>query len=96
MRVRLSRTAENDLSAIQEFYLDHAPDVADRVRLAIVAAIDLVGARPEIGPRSQHTPGLRSKLVVRYPFRIHYRVVDDIIEVVTIRHTAMREWPGER
>ncbi len=76
MKTRLTAQARADLRAIKEFYLRESSATADRVRLSILLAIELIGSRPAIGPRNRRTPEIRSKLVVRYPYRIHYRVVD--------------------
>jgi plasmid stabilization system protein ParE len=96
MRVRITRTARRDLRNIRAFYLESSPRTADRVRREILAAINLLAARPGIGlPHGQDSPALRSKLVLNYPFRIHYRVGDNAIEILHIRHTARRDWSAD-
>lgn len=96
MRVRLTARARADISAIREFYLHESRATADRVRRSINQALDLIASRPTIGPRNRRTPEIRSKLVLHYPYRIHYRVTGDQIEVLHIRHTARRPWPETR
>src|SRR5689334_5587312 len=92
MKVRLAPRARADLRAIREHYLDYSPTTADNVRQAIVHAINLVAARPDIGIRNRVMPDVFSKLVSRYPFRVHYRLRGDVLEVVHIRHTSRRAW----
>jgi hypothetical protein len=38
---------------------------------------------------------LRSRLVARYPYRIHYRVEDADVWIIHIRHSARRPWHEE-
>jgi hypothetical protein len=38
---------------------------------------------------------MRSKLVLRYPYRVHYRVENSDIWIIHIRHTARRAWESE-
>ena len=32
--------------------------------------------------------------LMRYPFKVFYRVVGDTVRIVHIRHTARRPWTG--
>jgi plasmid stabilization system protein ParE len=95
MKVILSPRARRDLAEIKDYYLRENPAGADKVRRSIAAAIDLLAFRPDLGPRDFGTE-LRSKLILRYPYRIHYRVKRSGLEVVHIRHTSRREWIGRR
>jgi plasmid stabilization system protein ParE len=65
-----------------------------RVRDAILASINLLQIRPAIGIHIVGELGLRSKLVVGYPYRIHFRIRDGALEILHIRHTARRPWQG--
>jgi plasmid stabilization system protein ParE len=38
----------------------------------------------------------RVTFVVRYPYKIFYRVRHDIVEILHIRHTSRRAWTGDR
>jgi plasmid stabilization system protein ParE len=87
MKIRLSPQARADLRAIREHYLGYSRLTADTVRQSILQAIELVAVRPMIGIQDQLRPGVLSKLVARYPYRIHY-----VLEVLHIRHTARRPW----
>jgi plasmid stabilization system protein ParE len=39
-------------------------------------------------------PDVRAVLVLRYPYKIFYRVRGDTVEILHIRHTAQRPWVG--
>jgi plasmid stabilization system protein ParE len=41
-------------------------------------------------------PDVRVKFLVRYPYKMFYRVRADGVEIVHIRHTSRRPWVGER
>jgi plasmid stabilization system protein ParE len=92
MKVRLTRQARTDLREIREYHLRDYPATADQIRGAIADAIRLLSLRPDVGPPNRHVPGLRSKLVLRYPYRIHYRVSGDVLIVLHVHHTARRDW----
>jgi toxin ParE1/3/4 len=95
MTVRFTRRARNDLRDILEYIAKENPATSDRLRGAFLDAINLVGTRPDLGIRNPKIPGLRSRLVTRFPYRIHYRVQNDAISRVHIRHSARRPWNGE-
>ena len=66
------------------------PAAAARVGRAIFDATALIAARPYLGIRNARAPELRSRLVTRYPYRIHYFVEDADVWIVHIRHSARR------
>jgi toxin ParE1/3/4 len=95
MTLRFTPRARNDLRDILQYIANDNPAAADRVRLAFLDAIKLIGTRPHLGIRGSKSPELRSRLVTRYPYRIHYRIEDDDVWIVHIRHSARRPWNGE-
>lgn len=95
MTPRFTRRALNDLRDILEYIAKENPAAADRVRVAFLDAIKLVGTPPHLGMRNSKAPELRSRLVTRYPYRIHYRVEGAEVWIVHIPHSARRPWNGE-
>jgi plasmid stabilization system protein ParE len=61
-----------------------------RVRKAILRTIERVGDRPYLGIKNARAPELRSRLVSRYPYRVHYLPRGAEVWIVHIRHTARR------
>ena len=51
---------------------------------------------PESAPRVIERPGIRVFPLIRYPYKIFYRVLDDRIRILHIRHTSRRPWAGSR
>lgn len=68
--------------------------VAQALEVRIRAVIDLIAREPLSAPEVEQRPGLRVAALVRYPFKIFYRVFDGHIRIVHIRHTSRRPWSG--
>ncbi len=95
LKIRITRRAQRDISEIRDYILKHDKRAAERVRLAIVKAVDLLVSHSFIGPPTDE-PGIRLKLVSQLPYRIYYRIRHDRLEVLHVRHTARRQpEPGE-
>jgi toxin ParE1/3/4 len=92
MTIRFTPRARDDLREILEYVAKENPDGADRVRRAIFDTTKLIAARPHLGIRNAKAPELRSRLVTRYPYRIHYFVEDADLWIIHIRHSARRPW----
>jgi plasmid stabilization system protein ParE len=95
MKVRYTRRASHDLESILSYIGRDDVIAAERVRRAIVATIKMVSLRPYIGIRNARAPELRSRLVPRYLYRVHYALRDQEIVVLHIRHGARAPWTGE-
>ena len=53
----------------------------------IIYAAEVLGDYPEIGPIWPPGP-TRAFVVSGLPYRIHYRLAEDRVEVITIAHTS--------
>jgi plasmid stabilization system protein ParE len=95
MRVRYTARSRADLAEIVAYISRGDPAAAKRVQRAIFDAIDLVAAYPYAGIRNARSPELRSKLVSRYPYRVHYRLKGQELWIIHIRHTARRFWDSD-
>lgn len=95
LKVRFTRRAQSDIAKIRVHILQHDQAAAERVRRAVVASIVRLSEHGLIGRQSE-LPGVRIKLVPRYPFKIYYRATPDSVQILHVRHTARREPdPGE-
>lgn len=90
MTLRFTPRARDDLREIMDYIAKDNPVGADQVGRAILNACALIAARPYLGIRNARAPELRSRLVTRYPYRIHYFVEGADVWVVHIRHSARR------
>ncbi len=89
MKVEFSSRAVRDLREIAAFSREQ---FGDRVTAALEGRIrDIVTQitnAPESAPRVEQRPGVRVVSLVRYPFRMFYRIQGDTITILHIRHTA--------
>jgi toxin ParE1/3/4 len=95
MKVEYSRRAVADLHKISA---DSRRGFGDRVAQALEARIrgvvDRISREPLGAPEVEQRPGLHVVPLLRYPFKIFYRVFDDRVRILHIRHTARRPWRG--
>jgi toxin ParE1/3/4 len=91
MKLVYSRRALADLEGIAIYYAAHAsPAIAESIERRLGNVIDRICRAPEAAPRVSQRSQLRVVAVVRYPFRIFYRVRGDTIDILHIRHTSRR------
>ena len=94
MKVRYSARAAADLATIHQYLSERSPTGAAKVMAAILAAVEFVRRHPH-GAEKTNIPGVQGKVVKKYRFKVFYRVGDDVIEIVHVRHTSRRAWQGE-
>ena len=87
MDVRLTSRAYDDLTAIASYLDEHVPAVAASVMRRIEHTLDNVARIPHMG-RSGRRADTREAVVPQLPFLIVYRIAGDVVEVLTIFHTA--------
>jgi toxin ParE1/3/4 len=90
MKVRYASRARNDIEEIYSYIAKENPQAAKRVKSAILATIKFVASRPYVGIKNARATELRSRLVSRYPNRIHYLIRGQDMLILHIRHGARR------
>ena len=93
MIVRYTPRAERDLEGILVYISERSESGARNVWRSITAAIEGLAENPEIGVKTR-LPGVRVRIAVGYPYKIFYRVRDDAVDILHIRHGARRVWRG--
>ena len=88
MRVALTDEALSDLDTILTYTEANHPTAAAVVEHRLRTSLRRIGAWPESAQVVADRPGLRMVPLVRYPFRIFYRVADNQVEVIHMHHTA--------
>jgi toxin ParE1/3/4 len=93
MKVEFSNRAVADLRKISsQSRKEFGASVAAALELRVRHVVKQIGQAPESAPRVEQRPGMRVLPLVRYPFKVFYRIVDDdTLRVLHIRHTA-RPW----
>lgn len=90
MKLILSPRAARRLREIQgHIALDASLHVALRVILRIRQSVEMLADFPQIGAPWQDGP-TRALVVSGLPYRIHYRIKGDAVEVLTVAHTSQR------
>ena len=95
MKVRYTLPARADLEEIYTYISEHNPLAAERVKLRIKSDVGKLADLPFIGQQSDF-PGIRTRKVRRYRYRIFYTVRDGEVLILHIRHGARRDpWEEE-
>jgi toxin ParE1/3/4 len=90
MRVVFTQAALKDLDDILNYLQANFPTLIDPFERRVQATTARLSKWPESAPLTVERPRLRAAPLVRYPYRIFYRVTDDAIEIIRIRHTSRR------
>jgi toxin ParE1/3/4 len=95
MRLEFSNRAVADLRQISAKSKTVFGDVvALELEARIGAAIERIAEHPTAAARIEGQEGMWMVPLVRYPFKIFYRVHDDTVRILHIRHTSRRPWTG--
>jgi toxin ParE1/3/4 len=89
MNVVYSPRAMRDLQGISAYLVERNPRAATNVLSAIKSSIETLSFFPQIG-RLIDNVGPRRLPVLRYPYLIYYRVAEDELLILHIRHTSRR------
>ena len=95
MRVRYTPEAFSDRERILEYLKERSASGSRNVAISILEAVQQLADQPLSGYRTDK-PSVRVAFIVRYPYKIFYRVHDDAVEILHIRHTSRRAWTGDR
>jgi toxin ParE1/3/4 len=91
MKLVYSRRALADLDQIKTYYAANAsPTIAEAIGRRLENVVERIRRVPEAAPRVSQRSQVRAVAVVRYPFRIFYRVRTDAVDILHIRHTSRR------
>lgn len=92
MKVLWTEAALADLDNILAYTGVHFPARADALERRIRSVIARVAARPESARAVRERPGVRVVPLLRYPFKIFYRIAGDHIEILHLHHTSRAPW----
>jgi len=96
MKVEYSKRAVADLRKISaDSRQAFGNRVAEALEFRIRAVVDRISREPLSAPRVEQRSGMRVAPLIRYPFKVFYRVLDDRVRIVHIRHSARRPWQGQ-
>ena len=95
MRVRYTPRARADLEAIFSYLDARNPAAAVSVKRAIEQAAAALALAPYIGVVTDRSPEFRGVRAAHYPYRLYYRIRNNEVWIVHVRHTSRRPWRGE-
>jgi toxin ParE1/3/4 len=87
LKVVLAPRARADLRAIRHYIAADNPPAAKRTLARIRRAVESLATFPELGRAWEGGP-TRALSIAGIPYRIHYRVREDELQILRIHHTA--------
>jgi toxin ParE1/3/4 len=84
MKIVWTRIAQCDFGRIDDFHADHDPQLAAKTARLAVKAARTLALTPHIG--SALADGTRKWPVWDTPYVLIYRVAQDVVEILRVRH----------
>jgi len=84
-----------DLDEIFRFIAEQYPGVLPRFQIRLRTAAARIATWPSSAPRVHNYSELRTVNLAPYPYRLFYRVKENQIEILHVRHAA-RQLPWEQ
>ena len=96
MKVEYSNRATADLRKVSNASRPYGEAVTAAVEARIRQVVAQIAEHPEAAPRVEDRPGVHVIPLIRFPYKIFYRILTDRIRILHIRHTSRRPWPPGR
>ena len=96
MKVEYSRRSTADLRKISTDSRAFGEATAIAVEARLRHMIARIAKHPEGAPRVVGRDGVRVVPLIRYPFKIFYRILEDRVRILHIRHASRRTWTREK
>jgi toxin ParE1/3/4 len=91
MKVRLSKLALAELDAILNGIRTENPLAAARFEGRISRIFERIAQFPKGAQEVENRPGIRRVPLVRYPYVIHYGIIDGEVMILRIIHGARHD-----
>jgi addiction module RelE/StbE family toxin len=95
MRVRYTPRARADIEAIFSYVDSRNPSAARAVKREIERAAVALALSPYLGAVIDRSSEFRGIRVGRYPYRLYYRIRENEVWIVHVRHMRQRPWEGD-
>ena len=96
MKLEYSKLAVHDLRKVAEDSRAFGEAAAKSIEACIREVLARIIDHPEAAARVIERPGVRVIPLIRYPYKIFYRVFENRVRVLHIRHVSRRPWTRER
>ena len=90
MKVIFTEPALAELNEIHHYIKSHYPSLAVSVERRLRIVVTRIGRWPESAPSVVDRPGVCVALLLRYPYKIFYRITDQAVEILHIHHTSQQ------
>jgi len=91
MKIVWTAAALTDLDDLLAYTADNYPTLVDPVEKRIRAVVGRIGLWPESARLIEQRPDVHVVPLLRFPYRIFYRVAAEQIEILHIHHAAPEE-----
>ena len=88
MPLRITPAALSDLAEILDYIAERSPQGARNVRASFERTFQHLETFPKSGRVYDLSDGSRRQAVRGYPFIVIYWIMDDVVEILRVRHTS--------
>ncbi len=88
MRVVYTAEALADLDGIFDYIANHYPAISEAFQNRLHAVTTRVARWPESAQEVRERPGVRIAPLIRYPYKIFYRISGETVEILHVHHAA--------
>jgi plasmid stabilization system protein ParE len=92
MRVVWTKGARKDLDEILDYTATHFPTAVVPLEARLRAVVARLAEHPFSARAVGNRPGVRVVPLIRYPFKVFYRVRTNELRILHIHHAARRPW----
>jgi plasmid stabilization system protein ParE len=97
MKVVYTDEALHNLEEILRYFESNYPTVSTAFEKRLRAVVARIGAWPESAQEVAERRGVRVVPLIRYPYKVFYRVTSEAVEILHIHHAARRQpWEETR
>ena len=94
MKVEYSKRATADLQKVSADSRVFGKAVSASLENYIRSTVANIGRYPQAAPQVAERPSVHVTPLVRYPYKIIYRILKDRVRILHIRHTSRQPWSG--
>ena len=94
MKVVFTDEALANLDGILSFIASNYPSIYDAFQSRLRSVVARIGDWPESAQEVADRPGVRVAPLIRYPYKVFYRSIGQVIEILYIHHAARDERGG--
>lgn len=88
MKVVFTDPALKDIEAIHTYITARYPHISLSIERRFRLVFARIGTWPESAQRVVERPDVRMVPLVRYPYKIFYRIKPDVVEILHIHHSS--------